>query len=469
MFEFLLQVDYDLYARTKLVEHSIKVPTVYSEIQAFFHTAFKYIHLNCGLNLGIYGNNPPMIIFLNSQQFNYFLIRQLGFNDMNVVEELKDRYRNIHEHSSVVPYVKADVEKYFHSLFDLAKGIYEYFTGKSLKMKYDVSFFNDLFDEIKDLVKVKQLKNELDKVKQKEQEIVKLYEEQVLQYNNLINTHENNTNKLLLYENRIKKLENSFELNKQLQQKLDSKIKEIESLKAQVRELSQKNEYFANQYFSVRLPTTNPTGFYELAVQEKRAGNFKRALEIYRNRLYDIGLVYDYELLKAIFKSAYLYNRYDLAKACLLCLIHYEMNAFVVALNNPYNMQSNALINTFRNALNSNRFFKERLLEVEDDNLRKLMGIGVYRPDLVFWYSLITIAESNKNKELVMAFRENIQSNKNSSLEYRKIYNEHYISFEKGINCFDTMSDIIKEVKINEIDNLAVITIYNVKKLIDKI
>jgi len=486
MFDFLKEVDDDLFLRASLIEHSITKPTVYVEIQAFFHTCFKRILYHNNINFNISYNTDIYITdFLKSREFTRFLTNNIGFTDFNLVRELKDTYRNDHEHSKVANYNKQKVEEYLIAVFKLSKGLYEWEKKKILQQSYDHSYFESFFttksQSSEEIQKV--LENTKKQLSERDLAIEKLTKEyDCLKNKNIVLQHE---------ADKLNELEESISINSQVKTNLEEDVdnlkrllvekeKELDDKTKQVAELSKKNEYSRNDILGFTLPPVEPDGdtFYDKAIRAKRNRDYKLALHIYKEQFIKIGEVYDFDLFNAMYKVAFLDRNYKFAKALVLCMLHYEINYFITNWGMG-NFDDFNLHTRVKAHLNSNTEYKMRMNDDENNPLRQfpipIILVGVYSIGLLRNFILADEAINNYDSftdsygvftPFLKAFEELFRDGKSSSTTNSEICNLLELKLRKTSLSYETFNMALAQLNFKEIMNLSVVEIYEIKNFI---
>lgn len=446
----------ELHDRLLIIHAVLRHQTVYVEMQSFLQRFFKnsingqyaLYNVNCTVanaQLGKYFQSDDFVDYFETEyNIDFDLVKQLNY------------IANEHKHSNIVSYVESDVRNYYRIIYELSAQYIE----KLLNIKVP-AFSNAIIDEI---IKDTDLDSLRLQIKTLESEIA----EKIAEINNNKgNEQENNSLRV--------ELDGLSEI-------LKEKENVVAKLEEQVQELSSHNEYENNTLLGFRLSPQDvfSTNFYEKAIKAKRAGDYSYALHIYKEVFFANNCAYDYDLLNAIMKVALLAKKFDLCKAIIYAMMHYEINYFLKNTD-----KDNSTINTMMlmsqidSAMKNNRFFANRFYEdISEKKIPFFFIVGSYSVRLATYYFFTLCASDNYIEETddygmytaaVNAYFYLVQHGEFANDRDRECVDDIERSIRKGESLYDLTLEIMSNIQFEEINNLAVVSIYKIKELMEEL
>lgn len=447
----LKQIDEQLFQRYKLILALINYPTVYVEMQSFLQCCFK-TSINgdyLKYDISCYVKNAKLSKYLYSEVFTNYFSRQFGFSDFNKLEDL-NYLANKHKHDESVAYNKAEVESYFKTIYDLAKKYCE------KNINCDIEPYTILiFDEAS-------RNNDIDRLNDN----IEILTEEL-----------NNTKKALATINNDQDLAATKKTITELEQIIKTQKDECETLKKQVKELSNQVKYTDENLLAFKLSSTITASE---VVELKRKGLFKESLFGYIAMLEKTNYAYDYNTFWGMFKVALLLKELKLAKGLLFSIFHYEFNYFTNTMNNKDSNEQTMLLMQIKQFMGQNREFEQLFREgLEEKQIPSIAVVSVYSVNLMNAYYHLVLAESHYNSskdnfgdvdEQVKAYFEQIQSGNNSTPERQYHTNDAFRLLTKTALPLSLIMIMFNDEEFSfKFENLAIGEIYKIKQRIDDV
>lgn len=450
-------LDEELAKRFKLVNICLEYPTVYVEMQSFLQCFFKKTidgkYKEYGIECEL--KNAKLGLYLGSDKFISFfktIYKNLDFDEIKRLNYIA----NEHKHNEVIQYNTQEVYTYFSLIYSLCSEL----IFKELCIKSECCCL-DLFNEITSHNSVYYLESEL-----------KVLKDEISNLNQKLKSSKTDE----------EEKKNFFKEVEDLKKVLKIREDKISTLTNEVKELSSKNEYNENTVLGINLGPQNifSSEFYEKAILAKRNGDYLEALRIYKKVFFANGCVYDYNLLKAIMKVALLAREFKLCKAIIYAFMHYEINSFISLTKNSNDKSLPnvlALFDQIDMGMKNNRFFANKFKEdLSERHIPLYFAVGAYSYEIARYYYLIKLSEETYIEatqdygaftSIIEAFLYFIQHGKPKNEDDAEQIAIIENNIMKTDLLYELMLSIMDGVKHDQLDNLAVISIYGIKELME--
>lgn len=412
----------DTKNRLDYILEKLNSANIITDLQAYFHTLFKRINQYYENDFNFESSHPAMSDFLKNYRFNMFL-EKIHFYDIETIR-LIDKSANVHKHSKFIKIENTQLYNYINCLWNLTDSLLSYVYSDYESTPFSEDLINSLIheyfgnkDNSSNHDSLEKLAQELNKEKNELEKKNSILEEQVNELNNLISNQENTT----------------------------------------------------LHFMGIRRVEGAQFNFYDDAIKEKRNGNFREAIKIYKHQIFANNYMDDI-IFKSLEKVAFLNSDYELSSLCNIIVMHIALNKSKRIFEKSNDKMTKQEVDWFiqtTGLFDSLQMFRTKFMDNELD--KYLTGCLMANESIFRFYLSQTMLNNNQlDQDVLNGYKQSIQHGQfNNSIQGYK-YKSFIKRFLNSYELYDVFIEMLDQIRIEDIENLAISSLYPVKSSLNK-
>lgn len=426
LIEKIEQFSPDTKNRLDYILEKLSSANIITDLQAYFHTLFKRINQYYENDFIFESSHPAMSDFLKNYRFNMFL-EKIHFYDIETIR-LIDKSANIYKHSKFIKIENNQLYIYVKCLWNLTDSLLSYVYSDYEPTPFSEDLINTLIHEY---------------------------------FGNKDNSTKHSTN-----HDSLEKL--AQELNKE-KNELEKKNSTLEEQVKELSNLISNQENTTLHFMGIKKVEGAQFNFYDEAIKEKRNGNLREAIKIYKQQILAHNYIDDI-IFKSLEKVAFLNSDYELSSLCNIVVMHITLNKSKRIFEKSNDKMTKQEVDWFiqtTGLLDSLQMFRTKFMDNELD--KYLTGCLMANETIFrFYLSQAMLNNSQIDQEVLNGYKQSIQHGQFSNPIQGYKYKSFIKRFLNSYELYDVFIEMLDQIRIEDIENLAILSLYPVKSSLNK-